>query len=163
MAKFQSRITVRRHLQRENFAYVPLVLTIKRIYSKFLETCSVKHHDNPGRPAAATTEKINEITEILATTPINSVRLVSQQVNLSKSVVHRTMRNILKYKPYKMHSTQQLYDEDQDLRVEMCEILTPVLEHNDNDGLIFFSDEASFHKQFELESLVKPSHIIVKP
>ncbi|CAF1171942.1 unnamed protein product [Rotaria sordida] len=145
MAKFQSRITVRRYLQRENFAYVPLVLTIKRIYNKFLETCSVKHHDNPGRPAVATTEKINEITEILATTPINSVRLVSQQVNLSKSVIHRTMKNILKYKPYKMHLIQQLYDEDQDLRVELCELLMPILEHNDNDGLIFFSDEASFH------------------
>ncbi|CAF2514606.1 unnamed protein product [Rotaria sp. Silwood2] len=91
MATFKSHITVRRHSQREDFAHVPPVLTIKRIYNKFLETGSVKYRDNPQRPAATTTKKINEIAEILATTPINSVRLVSQQVNLSKFVVHRTM------------------------------------------------------------------------
>ncbi|CAF4639952.1 unnamed protein product [Didymodactylos carnosus] len=44
-----------------------------------------------------------------------------------------------------MHLTQQIYDEDKDLRVEMAEILLPILDKQDYDGLIFFSDEAAFH------------------
>ncbi|CAF1341121.1 unnamed protein product [Didymodactylos carnosus] len=64
---------------------------------------------------------------------------------MSKSVVHRIMRQILGYKPYKMHLTQQIYDEDKDLRVEMAEILLPILDTQDYDGVIFFSDKAAFH------------------
>ena len=37
-----------------------------------------------------------------------------------------------------MHSVQQLYDEDMDLRMEMSEHLIPILEDQRNDGNIFF-------------------------
>ena len=123
MAKLESHTAVRRQLQRENVENLPTVLTIKRIYDKFLETGSVKDRDRSGRPTSATAEAITEISEVLETTPINSVRRVSQEVNLSKSVVHRTMRNILKCRPNKIHLAQKVYDEDQDLRVEMCDRL----------------------------------------
>jgi len=105
----------------------------------------VKDRDRSGRPASVTPEKVAEISEVLEATPMNSVRRVSQEVNVSKSVVHRIMRNVLNYEPYKMHLTQKLYDEDEDLRVEMCERLISILEDEDNYGLIFFSDEANFH------------------
>jgi hypothetical protein len=101
MAKLESPTSVRCQLQQENVGDVSAVLTIKRIYNKFLETGSVKDHDRTRRPLSITTEKITKISEVLAATPITSVRRVSQEVNMSKSVVHRTMRNILKYKPYK--------------------------------------------------------------
>ena len=78
-------------------------------------------------------------------TPINSVRRASQEVNLSKSVVYRTMRKILKYRPSKIHLTQKSYDEDQKLHVEMRERLIPILEDENNDGSTFFSDKANFH------------------
>jgi hypothetical protein len=48
------------------------------------------------------------------------------------------MRDIIGFKPYIMHSTQSLYDEDIDLRVEMAEHLVPILEDLENDGNIFF-------------------------
>ena len=48
------------------------------------------------------------------------------------------MRNVLKYKPYKMHLTQQLYDKDQDLRVAMAERLIPILDDEENNGFIFY-------------------------
>lgn len=67
-----------------------------------------------------------------------SVRRVSQEVNLSKTVVHRTVRDVLGYKPYQMHLTQQLYDEDKDLRVVMAETLLTILDNENNDGFIFF-------------------------
>ena len=44
-----------------------------------------------------------------------------------------------------MQLTQQLYDEDKDLRVEMAELLLPIVTDRNNDDLIFFSDEATFH------------------
>ena len=64
---------------------------------------------------------------------------------MSKSVVHHAMRHVLHYKPFKMHPTRTLYDEDKDMRVEMAELLLPILNDVSNDGLIFFSDEAVFH------------------
>jgi transposase len=91
-------------------------------YEKFRETGSVHDRTRSGRPPSATIEKTDKISEVLTTTPINSIRAISQEVDMSKSVVHRTMRQILSYKPYKMHLTQQLYDEDKDLRVEMAEL-----------------------------------------
>jgi hypothetical protein len=76
-----------------------------------------------GRPSLITEEKLDEIEEVLSASSMISVHCVSQEVNLSKTVVHRAMRDVLGYKSYKMHLTQQLYDEDKDLRVVMAEIL----------------------------------------
>ncbi len=81
---------------------------------------------------------MDEIEEVLSANPMISVRRVSQEVNLSKTVVYRAMRDVLGYKPYKMYLTQQLYDEDKDLHVVMVEILLPILNDKNNDGLIFF-------------------------
>lgn len=55
------------------------------------------------------------------------------------------MRNVLRYKPYKMHFTQTLYDENKEQRVEMAELLKPILDNEENKGLVYFSDEAYFH------------------
>jgi CMP-2-keto-3-deoxyoctulosonic acid synthetase len=54
-------------------------------------------------PSAATDEKIEEIAEVFSVNTINSVRSISGELNISKSVVHRTMREVLGFKPYKMH------------------------------------------------------------
>jgi hypothetical protein len=145
MAKLESPSSVRRHLQRENVSDVPSEKSIKAVYDKFIETGSVLDRERSGRPSLLTEEKLDEIEEVLSDGSIISVRRVSQEVNLSKTVVHRGMRDVLGYKSYKMHLTQQLYDEDKDLRVVMAEILLPILHDENNDGLIFFSDEATFH------------------
>ncbi|CAF1446539.1 unnamed protein product [Rotaria sp. Silwood1] len=145
MARLESPSSVRRHFHRENMSDIPSEKTIKAIYDKFIETGSVHDRERSGRPSLMTTEKLDEIEEILSDNAMVSVRRVSQEVNLSKSTVHLAMRNVLGYKPYKMHLTQQLDDEDKDVRVVMAEALLPILDHENNDGLIFFSDEATFH------------------
>ena len=53
-------------------------------------------------------------------------------------MVRRTIRQVLGFKPYKIHLIQNLYDEDKDLRVEMTEKLLPIGTDPKNDGLIFF-------------------------
>ena len=55
------------------------------------------------------------------------------------------MRDVLGYKPYKIPLTRQLDDEGKGVRVVMAEILLPILDAQHHDGLIFFSDEATFH------------------
>ncbi|CAF0771728.1 unnamed protein product [Rotaria sordida] len=111
---------------------------IKAIYDKSLETGWVHDRERSGRPSLITSEKQDEIEEVLLNNSMNSVRSVSQKVNTSKSVVHRTMRDVLVYKPYKMHLTQVLYNEDKDLRIEMVEILFPILDNTNNDDMIVF-------------------------
>jgi hypothetical protein len=76
MAKLESPTLVRRQLQHKNVDDVPTVATIKRIYNKFLETGSVKDRDRSGRPASTIPEKITEISEVLAATPITIVQTI---------------------------------------------------------------------------------------
>lgn len=66
-------------------------------------------------------------------------------MNISKDKTHRIIRDIIGFKPYMMKCTQELYDEDMHLRVEMAERLIPLLEDPANDGNVFFSDESSFY------------------
>ena len=77
--------------------------------------------------------------------PVTSVRSVAREANVSRYQARQIMRDFIGYKPYMMHSAQQLYDEDMDLRVEMSKHLTPILEDQRNDGNVFFSDESTFY------------------
>ena len=61
------------------------------------------------------------------------------------STVHRIMREHLLLKTYKEHFVQQLYEEDFQDRVDMCETLEPMLFNEHNEESFFFSDEAAFH------------------
>jgi len=138
MAKLEYSTFVRRNFQRDNLPYIPSENTIRSIFNKFVETGPIDDRERSGRPPTTTAEKVEEIAEVLANAPVNSVRNVSREVDVSKSVVHRVMRGVLGFKPYKMHLTQQVYDEDKDLRVEMAELLLPILNDPNNDGLIVF-------------------------
>lgn len=102
MAKLESPTEVQRHLKTENLSDVPSRHTITDIFNKFKETGSVKDRERTGRPPVATDEVKAEITQIVENNPANSVRNIAQEINASKSVVHRTMRDILGYKPYHM-------------------------------------------------------------
>ena len=43
-----------------------------------------------------------------------------------------------------LRGTQQLYDENIDLHVEVAELLIPILEGQANNNIVFFSDESCF-------------------
>ena len=66
-------------------------------------------------------------------------------MNISKDKAHRIIRDIIGFKPYMMYCTQQLYDEDMDVRVEMLEHWILVLEDPANKTNVFFSDESNFY------------------
>ena len=88
MVKLESSTLVQRQLQQEHIGGVPMVLTFKRIYEKFLKTGSVEDRDRSGRPTSATTEKTTEIAKVLATTPIacSMVALFARKMNIILSI-----------------------------------------------------------------------------
>ena len=94
IAKSEYPKLVIRHFQRENLPVIPCERTIRRIFDKFLETGTVHDRERSGRPSTATDEKIEEITEVLSVNRVNSVRSIAPELNISKSVVHRTMRQV---------------------------------------------------------------------
>jgi hypothetical protein len=145
MAKLESPTRVIREMQRQGDKNVPERHAITSIYEKFLETGSVEDRSRSGRPSTITDEIVDEVEQILDEEPLNSVRNVARAASLSKYQAHRIMRDILGFKPYMMRSTQLLYDEDKDLRVEMAEKLIPILRDPSNEGFIFFSDESTFY------------------
>ena len=99
----------------------------------------VRDRAHTGRPSAITEDKGQEIRQILDNESVNSVRTVAREANISRYHTHQTMRVVIGYKPYMMHSVQQLYDEDMDLCVEMSEHLIPIHEHQRNDGNLLFT------------------------
>ena len=138
MAKYESPVMVIRELQRRGTTNISERHAITSIYQNFLETGSVEDRAHTGRSSTITEDKIQEIQQILDNEPVNSVRSVSREANVSRYQAHQIMRDFIGYKPYMMHSVQQLYDEDMDLPVEMSERLIPILEDQRSDGNIFF-------------------------
>ena len=55
------------------------------------------------------------------------------------------MTEHLSLKPYKVQFVQELYEEDMQVRVEMCKTLIPMLEDNQIQQNLFFSDEVTFY------------------
>ncbi|CAF1240464.1 unnamed protein product [Didymodactylos carnosus] len=145
MAKYESPVMVIRELRRRGTTNIPERRTVTSIYQKFLETGSVGDRAHTGRPSTITEDKAQEIQQILDDEPMNSVRTVAREANISKYQTHQIMRDIIGYKPYMMHSVQQLYDDDMDICVEMSEHLILILEDQRNDGNIFFPDESTFY------------------
>ena len=94
MAKLDYPKLVIRNFQRENLPVIPCEKTVRRVFDKFLETGSIHDRERSGRPTTATDEKVDEINEVLSVSPINTVCNIAREVNMSKSVVHRTMREV---------------------------------------------------------------------
>ena len=123
-----------------------LHLTITSIYRKSLQTVPVEDRIYSGRPSTVADNIINEVEDALNREPQTSVRKIDRAVNISKDRAHHNTHNTIGFKPYMMHCTQQLYDEDMNLRVEMSERLIPILADQANKGnVVFFSDESSFY------------------
>jgi len=66
---------------------------------------------------------------------------------IPQTTTYRIMTEYLSLKSYRTEFVQQIYDEDMEDCVEMCQTLIPMLEEDDNDmqNNVFFSDEATFY------------------
>jgi hypothetical protein len=145
MAKFESLTAVQRKLKVEFGDQTPSLHCIKDTFERFKETGTVEERQRSGRPPIINEEKAEEVLHFCETDPTSSVRTVAAACSIPKTTAHRIMTENLSLKPYKMHFVQQLYEEDLQDRIEMCNILKPMLSNKDNEENIFFSDEATFH------------------
>ena len=145
MAKFQSCTVVKRKLWTEFGKYTPGETTIRETFHRFCETGTVEDRERPGRPSEITEEKIDEVAEVIENEPQSNVRSVATTCSISRTTAHRIMTEYLSLKPCKMQFVQELYEEDMQDRVEMCKTLIPMLEDNQIQQNLFFSDKATFY------------------
>ena len=93
-----------RELQRRGTTNIPERHAITSIYQKVLETGSVGDRAHTGRPSTITEDKVQEIQQILNNEPVNRVRSVAREANVSRYQTHQIRRDFIGYKPYMMHS-----------------------------------------------------------
>ena len=144
MAKFESSTVVKLKLWTEFGKSTPGETTIREAFQRFCETGTVEDRERPGRPSEITEEKIDEVAEVIENEPQSSVRSVATACSIPRTTAHRIMTEHLSLKPYKVQFVQELYEDMQD-RVEMCKTLVPMLEDNQIQQNLFFSDEATFY------------------
>lgn len=143
LAKFESSIVLKRKLQLEFGKQTPIVYCIRDTFERFCETGTVKDRQRSGRPSMITEEKIDEVYEFIQNESQSSVRTVTTACAIPRTTTHRIMTEYLSLEPYKVQSVQQLYQEDQEDIIEMCETLIPMLE-DDIQGNIFFRTKLLF-------------------
>lgn len=76
---------------------VPHRNTVRNLVQKFRETGSINDRTRNSKKRVLTEKKLSEIVESLENSPNKSLRLVSQQVGVSKSSAHRATK-LLKLK-----------------------------------------------------------------
>ena len=144
MGKFESLTTVKRKLQAEFGKQTPSLNCIKDVFERVTETGTVEDREHSGRPVVITEETVEKVRDVCEAERRQSVRTVAAACAIPKTV-HRIRREHLLLKPYKGYFVQQLYEEDFQDRVDMCETLEPMLLNDHNEESFFFSVEAAFH------------------
>ena len=145
MARFNSPTQVIRELKKEGYPYEPSRQGIYDIYNRFCETGSVLDSNRSGRPKISDEESTSPITEILQDNPKSTLTEISSATGVSRATISRRIKNDIGMFPYKIQIHQELQEYDFDRRVEMAEVLLPVLRNKAYEDLIFYSDEATFY------------------
>ena len=122
------------------------ITTVTRLIAKFEETGSVADKPRSGRPSV-TEDTVEEVKQVLrhqsSTSDLGStsVRAIATEVAVSKTTVHKILRNTLNLFPYKLQRLQSLEESDRPKRVEFAEWL---LAHREIIPDILWSDKANF-------------------
>ena len=108
---------------------------------------SLKDIPKPSRPKRARNEEnIEQVKAVIEESPTKSIRKVSSELQLSRSVVQRILKLDLKMHPYKATLVHGLHENDLPKRVEFCQwFLEKCKQHPQFLHSVFFTDEASFH------------------
>ena len=122
-------------------------IEIVLLMAKFESPIMVKRKLQPefGQDTPSDEEKVDEVRDFCRTESTTSVRAVVTAYSVPRTTTHRITTEYLSLKPYKAKFVQQIYEEDMQDRVEMCQTLIPMLEDNTTQDNVFFSDEATFY------------------
>ena len=141
--------------------------TIYRSHSKVMDTGELGDALRSGR--CRSFDDIEHVNAYIGEKPDMLVRVRVRRLNLSRSPLHRMLKEDLKLHPYKARLLHELAEEDFAHRVAFCEEMQKRLD-NDPDFNVFFTDEAHFHLSSDVNrhnlrywSNENPNIIISKP
>ena len=138
IGKFESLTTVKRKLQAEFCKQTPRLNCAKNVFERFTETGTVEDRGRLEGPSVIPEETVENVHYVCEAERRQSGRTVAAACAIPKSTVHRIMREHLLLKSYKRHFVQQLYEEDFQDRVNMCETLEQMLLNDHNEESFFF-------------------------
>jgi predicted DNA-binding protein YlxM (UPF0122 family) len=144
---FENTEEARRKYEQKFQEKAPARQTIHRWVQRFLKTGNInKRAPGSGRPLTASGDDSQTVVEeAINENPNTSVRDIAAESGMSKSSVHRCMKK-MKLHPYKYTMVQELTSDDDDRRLQFCELIRLRVQENENfHKLIIFSDEATFH------------------
>ena len=84
MAKYESPVMAIHQLQRRGTTNIRERHARTSMYQKFIETGSVGDRAHTRRPSTIIEDKVQEIQQILDNKPVNSVRSVAPEANVSR-------------------------------------------------------------------------------
>lgn len=144
-AKFENYEEVRRQWKNHFSTPAPHWDTLTAIVAKFRESGSVEDQPRSGRPITATsTEKLEEVKDLVEEQPQTSVRRGSLETGMSRTSYHRALKK-LHLKTYLPQFVVELSEDDYDRRAEFCDIWLSKFEENpDLVNKILWSDESQF-------------------
>lgn len=116
---------------------------VSRVEANFREFGHARDIKKSGRPSITEEDVLNVLLTVQEN-PQTAVTETASNVNLSRSTVHKVLKNA-KYHPYKISLLHELSEDDFDRRNEFCEQMQQLCNGNHNFvKRIIFSDEATF-------------------
>jgi len=145
----EANVAARRYAEIYPHRRHPDAKVIRRAETRLRETGSVIiHRPDAGRGRNVRMIRIEEeIIRRIQEEPRRSIRFVSNQMNVPRSIVHRVLRNEDMH-PYHFSSVQHFREGDAERRLEFCRWL--IFENNRDNTFcsrILFSDESLFTRE----------------
>ena len=114
-----------------------------RIIDNFIQygTLQDRRYDAPGPSYTVVTEEtVDEVEKYFSENPNFTIRQAAQVLKISKSSLHRIVKNFLKFHRYKILTTKSI-----EVRVKFCKTITEMFESGEiDDNKIDLSDKAHF-------------------
>ena len=89
---------------------------------------------------------VDEVVKYFSENPNSTIRKAAQVLKISKSSLHRIVKNFLKLHPYKITTHQLLTTKSMEARVKFCKTIKETFESGeiDENTIVFFFDEPHF-------------------
>ena len=124
------------------------MLLFYRIIDNFIQygTLQDRRYDVPGPLYTVVPEEtVDEVKKDFSKNPNSTIRKSAQVLKISKSSLHRIVKNVLKLHSYEITTHQLLETKSMEARVKFCKTITEMSDSGEIDGnKIIFSDEAHF-------------------
>ncbi|KAJ8915688.1 hypothetical protein NQ315_000622 [Exocentrus adspersus] len=121
----------------------PLTKCFVKLKERFERTANANYEKTARTHACSNQDRQIDIVGCAIQNPSISIREISDEISISKSVVHRTLKKN-NFHPYHLEHHQFLTEQDCQKRVQFCEWATIKLQDEHFFSKVSFTDESSF-------------------